>query len=226
MTQPFQGFSTDTIPFLRDLAANNERAWFDANRGRYQAALKEPAEQFVAAIAPALERLDPEVRAEPRVNGSIFRINRDTRFTKDKRPYKEELAFRFPTGSKEDGNSGFFMRIRPELVGFATGVWAFPKPALARFQAAVADDAKGTALAELMDGLKVNGCAFTADAYKRVPKPWAQDHPRAELLRMKGLIGGIEHPPPASLSTPEFVDWCARQLAELEPLHAWLRANA
>jgi uncharacterized protein (TIGR02453 family) len=226
MSHEFQGFPADTMTFLKELAANNDRAWFDAHRRRYERSLKKPAEDFVSAIAPALERLDPSVRAEPRVNGSIFRINRDTRFSKDKRPYKEELAFRFPTGSKSEGSSGFFMRIRPGIVGFAAGVWAFPGPALERFRESVADDTKGAALDELMDGLQINGCAFTAASYKRVPKPWQQDHPRGDLLRMKGLLGGVEQQTPASLNSPEFTEWCAQQFSKLEPLHAWLRANA
>ena len=74
----FEGFPRDLPRFLQDLAANNSKAWFDRNRDRYEGAYLEPAKAFVAAIAPKLKRLSRDIRAEPRVNGAIMRINRDT----------------------------------------------------------------------------------------------------------------------------------------------------
>ena len=114
-------FPLQTQDFLRDLSAHNDREWFDAHRADYQAAYVEPAKAFVAAVAPELERIAPRVCAEPRVLGSIFRINRDTRFSRDKRPYKEHLDLWFWEGERRTARSGFYLRVTPELVGIGAG---------------------------------------------------------------------------------------------------------
>jgi uncharacterized protein (TIGR02453 family) len=91
-------FPADTIEFLADLRRHNNKGWFDAHRDRYEAAYVEPAKAFVEAAAPEMATIVPDISAEPRVLGSIFRINRDTRFSTDKRPYKDHLDFWFWQG--------------------------------------------------------------------------------------------------------------------------------
>ena len=77
-------FSKETVRFLAGLRRNNKKEWFEAHRDDYDHHFIEPAKAFVAALAPRLARIDPAIHAEPRVNGSILRINRDVRFSKDK----------------------------------------------------------------------------------------------------------------------------------------------
>src|SRR5664279_4905169 len=84
----FAGFPAATFEFLNGIAANNEKTWFDAHRGLYDAGYVEPAKAFVTAIGPKLREISPNVQFEPKVNGSLGRVNRDIRFSKDKRPYK------------------------------------------------------------------------------------------------------------------------------------------
>jgi uncharacterized protein (TIGR02453 family) len=83
----FSGFPKDTIRFLSGLRKNNDRSWFEGHREQYQVGFVEPAKAFVEAITPRLHKIDPGIRAEARVNGSILRLNRDLRFSKDKTPY-------------------------------------------------------------------------------------------------------------------------------------------
>ena len=109
----FTGFPAETPRFLGDLAGNNNKAWFDANRAAYDEYWVAPAKQFVDAVGEALVDIAPRIEAQPRVNGSIFRVNRDIRFSKDKRPYKEHLDFWFWEGERKRAVSGFFMRITP-----------------------------------------------------------------------------------------------------------------
>ena len=90
----FTGFGPKTKKFLRDLGRNNDKAWFTSHRGDYEAYYLEPAKAFVEAAGPKLEKVEPRVVWEPRVNGSIFRVNRDIRFSKDKTPYKDHIDFR------------------------------------------------------------------------------------------------------------------------------------
>lgn len=87
----FQGFPPHTTEFLRGLSMNNSRVWFDEHRADYDSYWVEPAKAFVVAAGAALQEIAP-VEAQPRVNGSIFRVNRDIRFSVDKRPYKSKPA--------------------------------------------------------------------------------------------------------------------------------------
>src|SRR4051794_35793263 len=141
----FAGFPREGLEFLAGLAEDNSRAYFDAHRDVYEEALLAPAKAFVVALGEELHtRVAPGLRAEPRVNGSILRINRDTRFTNDKRPYKEHLDFWFWEG---DGPSraypGLFMRLRPAAVGLGAGVHRFQTSALAADRSALGRAAAG-----------------------------------------------------------------------------------
>ena len=117
----FTGFPAETPRFLGDLAGNNNKAWFDANRAAYDEYWVAPAKQFVDAVGEALVDIAPRIEAQPRVNGSIFRVNRNIRFSKDKRPYKEHLDFWFWEGERKRAVSGFFMRITPHRAGHRSG---------------------------------------------------------------------------------------------------------
>lgn len=219
----FSGFSKEALRFYRELSANNSKEWFEDNAGRYREHVLEPAKAFVETIGDGLKKIDRALYAQARVNGSIFRINRDVRFSKDKTPYKTELAFRFWHGEdKKRAPSGFYMRIRPSGVGIMTGVWAFEPAALLRYREAVADTRRGRALARAIEGLESNCRRYGADSLKRVPKPWPADHERADLLRAKGLAVGKDVKAPKQLHEPAFVDWCLEQFERLSPVHRWL----
>src|SRR6201999_3134726 len=118
MTNSFAGFPRAGLDVLAGLATDNTREYFDAHRADYETALLQPAKDFVVALGERLHaRVSPGLRAEPRVNGSILRINRDTRFSSDKRPYKEYLDFWFWEGEAPSRERpGLFIRLRPETV--------------------------------------------------------------------------------------------------------------
>jgi uncharacterized protein (TIGR02453 family) len=157
MAPPRFAFPTETLAFLADLRAYNTKPWFDAHRHRYEAAYLEPAKAFVETIAPALEDLVPGIATEPRVNGSIFRIKRDTRFSKDKTPYKDHLDFWFWAGDRRTALSGLFLRIAPDAVIVGAGAHGFDPPRLARYRAAVADSGAGRELAATVTRLERRG---------------------------------------------------------------------
>ena len=117
----FGGFPPETISFLRALRANNRRDWFDAHRADYEAYWLAPAKAFVVAAGQQLAELAPQIRAEPRVLGSILRINRDTRFSRDPSPYKDHLDVWFWEGDRRRAVSGFFARLTPEFLGVGAG---------------------------------------------------------------------------------------------------------
>ena len=221
----FAGFPRVGLEFLGGLAADNTREYFDAHRDVYQAALLQPAKDFVVALGEELHaRVSSGIRAEPRINGSILRINRDTRFSSDKRPYKEHVDFWFWEGegpSRE--RPGLFMRLRPATVTLGAGMHRFEPPALAAYRAAVADDAAGRALENaLMDATGVRGVTVGGLRYKRVPREFGADHPRAELLRHDALYVSGDWKLPRAAARPAFVGWVAERLEQMAPVERWL----
>src|SRR5919202_3583155 len=118
-------FGEELFEFLADLQANNDREWFSANRRRYEEHLLEPALDFVEAFAPRLEELSPHFRADARASGgSLFRIHRDTRFSKDKSPYKTNVGIHFRHERAKDAHApGYYLHIGPEDVFAGGGIW-------------------------------------------------------------------------------------------------------
>jgi len=227
-TTAFAGFPREGLEFLEGLAQGNTREYFDAHRDTYQSALMQPAKDFVIALGEELAvRVSPGIRAEPRINGSILRINRDTRFSSDKRPYKDHIDFWFWEGegpSRE--RPGLFMRLRPGTVTLGAGMHRFEAPALAAYRAAVADDARGRALEEALDAsTRLRGTTVGGLAYKRIPRGFDADHPRAELLRHAALYVSGEWKLPRTVSGPAFVGWTAERLERLAPVERWLTAT-
>ncbi len=222
----FEGFPPQTATFLRDLGANNEKAWFDAHRQQYEQLYIEPAKAFVEALGRRLAKIAPEVQAQPKVNGSIFRVNRDVRFSKDKTPYKDHIDLWFWEGAdRKQGSPGFFFRLRSDALMLGTGLHGFPKPLLAEYRAAVDDEQSGTALASIGAKLKRAGYPLEGQGYKKVPRGFAPDHPRAELLRHDALHAGITLSPlPAEVHGPALVTLCMKHFRKLLPLHHWLLA--
>jgi uncharacterized protein (TIGR02453 family) len=227
-TTAFAGFPPDGLDVLVALAADNTRECFDARRAAYESGLLAPAKAFVTALGDELRaRVSPEIRAEPRVNGSILRINRDTRFATDKRPYKEHLDMWFWEGDAPSRERpGLSVRLRPESVVLSAGIHRLEPPALAAFRAAVADEQTGPALeAAIAEATAQRGVTLGGLSYKRVPRGFAADHPRADLLRHSALFVSGEWKLPRAISGPGFVGWAADRLERMAPVERWLSAT-
>ncbi len=118
-------FSPATFAFLRDLAENNTREWFRANRSRYEETVREPALRFIVDFAPHLGEVSPHFRADPRTQGgSLFRIYRDIRFARDKRPFKTHTGIQFRHDARNDVHApGFYLHLEPGACFAAMGIW-------------------------------------------------------------------------------------------------------
>jgi uncharacterized protein (TIGR02453 family) len=227
-TTAFAGFPREGFAFLADLATENTREFFDAHRETYESALLEPAKAFVIAVGEQLQaRVSPGIRAEPRVNGSILRIARDTRFTTDKRPYKDHLDIWFWEGDAPSRERpGLSVRLRPATVALSAGIHRLEPAALAAYRAAVDDDRSGEALeVAVEDARMLRGVRLGGLAYKRVPRGFDPDHPRAELLRHAALYVSGEWKLPRAASGPGFVGWVADRLEQMAPVERWLTAT-
>ena len=221
----FTGFPAAAFSLLEALEADNSKQTFEAYRAAYDEALIGPAKELVVDLGGELQaRVSRGIHADPRVNGSIFRINRDTRFSKDKTPYKTHLDLFFWEGEGRSRDCpGFFFRMTPRSVVLGAGFHHFDPERLARFRAAVADEQSGQALDRRLAAVRAAGAEIGGETYKRVPAGFPADHARAGLLRYSGLFGYSESRLPAEAASGAFGTWCAERLERAAPVHAWLR---
>jgi uncharacterized protein (TIGR02453 family) len=220
----FPGFPKRTVSFLRELAKNNDREWFTAHKAEYEAAVMEPARAFVLAMGERLRRLSPGIRFDPRANGSLFRIYRDTRFSPDKSPYKTNLGiFFWEGGGPRMDCPGYYFHLEPPTLMLGGGSYIFSRPLLERYRRAVADPDYGPELAAIVKKIGGRpGYTLGGEHYKRVPAGYDAEPVAAGLLRHSGLYAGSEGPIPVELHSPALVDYCFDKFKPMEPLHRWL----
>jgi uncharacterized protein (TIGR02453 family) len=222
----FSGFPETTFKFLRGIAKDNSKTYFDAHRDDYNAGYVEPAKAFVAALGPKLQKLDKEIAFEPRVNGSLFRINRDIRFSKDKSPYKPHLDLWFWRGDRRGWDSpGFFFRMFADTIMLGAGMHHFEKPALDAYRKAVLDDKKGKALLKAIADVEKKGATVGGATRRTVPRGLDPEHPRAKLLLHEGLFAGFEGKVPKEARSKAFVDWCYERFAACAPIPKWIAGS-
>jgi uncharacterized protein (TIGR02453 family) len=191
---PFTGFSPEAIQFLADLAVNNDRDWFQPRKAEYERLLKEPLEALVAALAERFEARGLPLQADPK--RSPFRIYRDTRFSRDKSPYKTNIGASFPWvegGSALEGahaNGGYF-HFQPGEMFVGGGMWMAEKATLDAFRQAILVDPERVKAALGEPGfVKAFGEVRTHDQLKRVPSGLPADHPMADYFRWKDIVFG------------------------------------
>lgn len=215
MDAPFLSFP-ETQAFLKDLAANNERTWFQANKARYERVYKQPAEAFVEELRPRVAAL----AGEP-MGGKLFRIHRDVRFSKDKRPYQTHVHLGFQ-GQHAPGRprrrGGFYFGLEADKVTVGVGAFDFGPADLEKYRRAVDSDSDGQELVAIL--ARTSGKPYEHEL-KRVPAPYPADHPRADHLRRKGLsvwqdlVG-------APVASPELADVVMAAFEEMDPVNLWL----
>ncbi len=227
----FTGFRPEAIQFLADLAENNDRAWFQPRKVDYERLLKEPLEALIVALADRFEARKIPLSADPA--RSPFRIYRDVRFSKDKSPYKTNVAASFPWaeggdadgphGFGESGNPGGYFHMAPGEVYVGGGMWHPPTAKLTAFRAAVAaDPASVRRLIDEREFVETFG-SISGDKLKRVPPGFRPDHPEAELLKHKDLTFGRRLADDDVMS-PQLVDLIADSFAIAAPVMRWLAA--
>ena len=175
-------FSRTLFQFLRDLKANNNREWFQANKARYEAEVKGPVLAFVMAFAEPLEGINKHFRADPRpVGGSMFRINRDTRFSGNKDPYKLNVGaqFRHAQCTKDVHSPGFYLHLEPGGCFATTGLWHPDPDSLHKVRERIVSHTRA------WKALQTAGIEVGGDALKRVPAGFDPAHPFAEDLKLK-----------------------------------------
>jgi uncharacterized protein (TIGR02453 family) len=220
----FAGFADAEGKFFKALTKRNEKGWFLAHKGEYETGWNAPMKALLGELREVIDasygRCDLD---EPKV----FRIFRDVRFSKDKSPYKTHIGGYIPLARRgkkaTDLPMAIYFHVGAGETFAAAGHYMMEKESLERFRKGVADDKRGKELAKILAALGKKGFVAQAhDRYKRVPKEFAPDHPRAELLTYKGLTVGFPSIPKAMLTSPRLVKFLASGCKVSAPLVEWL----
>jgi len=219
-------FSPAAFKFLRDLKRNNRREWFEARRDIYENELRTPLRDLLEELDARLGRLAPELYGDPK--RSVFRIHRDTRFSKDKSPYKHNVGFwvnhRALGRAAEHihGGAGLYFHFEPGASMIAAGIWMPPAPALTKIREALAENHKK--FEATVRTLRRRFSALSEEAVlQRLPRGYAEDHPAARWLRYKSFTSH-RMLSAAELRSPRLPDTLARDYATTIPFVRWLNS--
>jgi uncharacterized protein (TIGR02453 family) len=211
-------FSPELFTFLAELRDNNDREWFAANKQRYETYLLEPALEFIADFGRRLEQISPHFRAIPkRTGGSLFRIYRDTRFSKDKTPYKPNVGIHFRHERAKDAYApGFYLHLAPGECFGGGGIWHPDGEATNRIRTAIADHPERWREATRVGALQLEGSRL-----KRPPAGFDRDHPLIEDIKRKDFYA-MTRLSERGVTAPTFVDDYARVCESAMPLVRFL----
>lgn len=223
----FTGFPAEGFAFLEELDANNNKAWFEANKQRYIDQVRTPAVALVQALGERLQEKFPGVRYDTSLNGSgsLMCIYRDVRFSKDKTPYKTRVPMMWWEGSgKKNQHSAFGLQITLEDTGLIAGMHGFDKDWLTAYRDAVVDDVLGHELVEIVKTLNATaGYEVGQQHYKKPPRGYTdpQDE-RSPLLLYNALYTYSPLILRDVVMSAEFVDVCMTHFEAMAPVQQWL----
>jgi uncharacterized protein (TIGR02453 family) len=209
-------FSPGLFAFLRELKQHNEREWFNANKARYEDDLKEPALAFIEDMAYRLPEVAPELTADKR---ALFRIYRDTRFAKDKTPYKTNQGVVIHPA---DRGGALYLQVDASGLFVAGGRWHLEPDEVRLFRTRVADARAGARLTEILATLTTAGYRISEPELQRVPSGFDAEHPRADLLRSKRLTAARSFGSPSWLPTSRTAAEVTKAWRTMAPLLDWL----
>lgn len=213
MPDKFTRFEPTLVKFLNQLKRNNNREWFQKNKSRYENEVLFPALAFVEAFQPKLNKISPFFKAIPkRVGGSVMRVYRDTRFGKDKTPYKTNLGIHFRHEQGKDVHCpGFYLHIEPRECFLGAGIWHPDNPSLAKIRSAIDEDPAVWKRAR--DNKKFRShFDLSGDSLKRPPRGFDADHKYIDDLKRKDHIG-VKSIDVKSVSEQKFIDEVAAAFA-------------
>lgn len=218
----FPGFPPETLDFLHDLALNNNRDWFTENKPRYEKFIVAPALDFIAAVGERMPKQSEHIMCIPkRVGGSLFRIYRDVRFARDKRPYKTNIGIHFRHEQARNAHApGYYFHIGVDECFLGGGMWRPDGPALQRIRSRIVE--KPELWAKILRSRKFSG-AFNlgGESLKRPPKGFPADHKYLEYLKRKDFIAiaNFDH---GLILDDDVVDYALEMYARAKPLMQFL----
>lgn len=218
----FIHYPKETIPFLKSIQKNNNKEWFEAHKDEYTRFILEPSRAFVEEMGEHLQALVPTINAIPKINQSLFRIYRDTRFSKDKTPIKSKIGVIFWQGKHiRMQSSCFYLHFSPKELLVASGIRTFDPDLLAAYRDYVKVDQHREELHNILEKLKESGYIVEEPGYKRLPKGFDKEMSLEYLARMKAVA--VYHTAKAStISSKQLIPELYRHYEQFLPLQQWL----
>ncbi len=208
--------------FLRELRENNDRDWFNANKRRYESEVREPLLRFITDFESRLHAISPHFVADARPSGgSMFRIYRDVRFSRDKSPYKTHAGVQFRHEMGKDAHApGFYLHFEPDNVFAGGGIWHPDSATLGKIRNMIAG--RSSRWAEIKaDEHILEKHEFGGDSLKRPPRGFDPDHRHIEDLKKKDFVVST-HYDQDTATTPDFIDRYAADCAAISPFMRFL----
>jgi uncharacterized protein (TIGR02453 family) len=215
----FDGFPPELFEFLSALAANNNRSWFQANKSRYRDVVVEPMIQFITAMEPRLAAISEHFIADPRTNGgSMFRIYRDTRFSKDKRPYKENVGCQFRHRIGKDVHApGFYVHLQPGEIFFGGGIWKPDGSTLGRIRETIVDNPVAWKKATTARPFQQRFDGLRGDSLQRASRGYSPEHPLITDLKRKSFFA-MQQTDQAMACSPQLITEVDKAFRAVSPL--------
>jgi uncharacterized protein (TIGR02453 family) len=215
-------FNKDFFDFLKELEQNNNREWFQANKERYRSVVQEPLLRFISDFSEPLHGISPEFVADPRPSGgSMFRIYRDVRFSRDKSPYKTHASAQFRHRAGRDAHApAFYLHLEPGNVFVGAGSWHPGREALEGIRTAIADDPDRW-MEVLEDGRFSKRHKLVGESLKRPPRGFDPEHRLIDELKRKDYIS-IENFSQTKACSASFIDMVAESFEVTAPLVKFL----
>lgn len=219
----FAGLPADYFEFFKELSANNNREWFEDNKPRFRQSVQEPLVAFVEAMAPRLAKVTKHVMADSRLNGgSIFRIYKDVRFSKDKTPYKTHGAVQFRHARGKDAHApGFYVHLAPGEVFFGGGIWIPPSQALSKIREAIRDDGHGWQKAVAGSSFRKRFGGVHGEGLTRPPRGFDADDPNIDDIKRKSFFA-MENGEDEQTRVASFADEVAAAMIDSSPFMRFL----
>jgi len=223
MASSFKGLPAGLFSFLRDLKNNNNREWFHENKQRYTEQVVTPMCEFIEAMSPRLWKLADCFVADPRPHGgSMFRIYKDTRFSNDKRPYKEHIACHFRHEAGKDAHApGFYVHIETGKVMFGGGIWMPPTPVLNQVRDAIVENPDAWSAVVKNRSLNSRTSGIEGDGLKRAPRGFDEQHPHINDIKRKTWFAMTEGKI-AVAKTADFIKEVDKTFKAISPMMAFI----
>ena len=220
----FTGFPEQGLAFLRELARNNDRDWFEAHRAAWDEGIVPAMMSWCGELTDRLRDVMPALVFQPRIGGSLYRLNRDTRFSRDKSPYKTHVAALLWEGGEKHDAPGVYLHVSPDEVLFGGGIYMFEDARLDRYLKLLHSEKSVDRLTKALATARKAGLKVEAgEKLVRPPQGFNPEGPLAELSKYKGLTLGKTYKPAAWLHTKDAIDRSETVARAYAPLHAWLR---
>lgn len=221
----FDGFPEETIRFFLGLRFHNDASYFNEHRNEYEAYVKEPFFQFIHAMAPTLETIADDFELRP--GKCLARIRRDTRFTKDKTPYRDHLWLMFKrAGEARDDTVMYWFELSPDTVNWGLGFWGENRPAMNAFRAMMTEKPSKVLDAFHEAKLPDKGFSVGGDRYRRMPIPDGVPEELKPYYPHKSIYISRLGIPLSDAYTGRVVELCSRDLLRLKPLYHLFRELA